>query len=654
MYETFFGLKEMPFSVMPDPRFAYRSLGHKIAEGRMRFAADYKSGLAVLTGPIGCGKCLAPGTLVLMYDGRVKPVEVVRRGDLLMGPDSRPRRVLSTTNGFDRMYRVRPVKGDPYVVNEPHILSLRYTRGLGMKSGQIVNISVRDYLSRSDAFKATTKGWRAAVNWPEQPVALEAYFLGLWLGDGSADGSADGPRISTTDVPVVDYLEEFAERACAQVRRVVIKGDCCPAYDITTGRCATQKFGFGQNPVRNALRDYGLIGDKHIPHVYKANSRQVRLELLAGLIDSDGHLHGNTYDLVFKSESLAADVAFVAQSLGFAASLTLCRKVCTNSVKASSRLNGRPGAYWRICISGDTEAIPVRLARKRATPRRQKKDVLRTGIAAVEPVGTGIYFGFELDGDGLFLLGDFTVTHNTTIANMLVADWADDTSKRVAYLPTADDRGRSAFIRRVMDGFGVTTERAFRNYADNRDALERFLLDEHEAGRHAVLVIDEAQKIHPDNFDTLTDLTNFQTATEKFLTIILFAQDNFSNKLRLKDAFTSRIAFTGHLDPLSPEDLRGMIAYRLTVGGAQIRTRRPARKGEEPAPDLSPFLTDDALVEVFKITKGVPRDVCIFLSALFLDAYVRDEKPVGCETVKATLAEMSRMKKWPVQIKETK
>ena len=53
MYESFFGLKEMPPHVMPDPRFAYRSLNHKIAEGRMRFAADHRAGLAVLTGPQG-------------------------------------------------------------------------------------------------------------------------------------------------------------------------------------------------------------------------------------------------------------------------------------------------------------------------------------------------------------------------------------------------------------------------------------------------------------------------------------------------------------------------------------------------------------------------------------------------------------------------
>jgi general secretion pathway protein A len=246
---------------------------------------------------------------------------------------------------------------------------------------------------------------------------------------------------------------------------------------------------------------------------------------------------------------------------------------------------------------------------------------------------------------GLAVLTGPVGSGKTTTANMLMTDWEDDPSKSVAYLPTADDRGRAAFLKRVMDGFGI--ESTARNYGANRSILERFLLEEHKAGRHAVLVIDEAQKIHPENFDTLVDLTNFQTATEKFLTIILIAQDNFSNKLRTKDAFTSRIAFTGHLDPLSFDDFQGMIAHRLTVAGAKLKNK-PAKGDAEPMPNLSAFLTDEALVEVYRITKGVPRDVCMFLSTLFLDAFVIDSKPITQEQVTKTLTEMARLKKWPV------
>ena len=77
--------------------------------------------------PTGAGKCLGKGVRVLMHDGTIKNVEDIRAGDLLMGPDSKPRKVLSTTSGTDNLYRVIPKKGKPYVVNEPHILSLRMT-----------------------------------------------------------------------------------------------------------------------------------------------------------------------------------------------------------------------------------------------------------------------------------------------------------------------------------------------------------------------------------------------------------------------------------------------------------------------------------------------------------------------------------------------
>jgi general secretion pathway protein A len=234
----------------------------------------------------------------------------------------------------------------------------------------------------------------------------------------------------------------------------------------------------------------------------------------------------------------------------------------------------------------------------------------------------------------------------TTIANMLVQDWSQDQTKAVAYLPTADDRGRAAFLKRVMDGYGLASNA--RNYAANRTAFETFLLGEQEAGRHPVLVIDEAQKIHPDNLDTIVDMTNFQTADAKFITVILFAQDNFANKLRGKDAFTSRIAYIGHLDPFVFEDMQGMIAHRLRVGGANVSVL----PSDEERPNLSPWLTPEALVEIYRITKGVPRDVCIFLSALFLDAYVADEKPIPVDLVTRTLADMSRLKKWPVVLPE--
>jgi hypothetical protein len=68
--------------------------------------------------------CHRAGQGILMVEGSMKPVEQVVEGDLLMGPGSRPRKVLSLIRGQAEMYEVRPVKGKPWVVNKEHILSL--------------------------------------------------------------------------------------------------------------------------------------------------------------------------------------------------------------------------------------------------------------------------------------------------------------------------------------------------------------------------------------------------------------------------------------------------------------------------------------------------------------------------------------------------
>ena len=55
MYETYFGLRERPFSKTPDPRFLFLSHGHREALARMQYAVEERD-LVLLTGEIGCGK----------------------------------------------------------------------------------------------------------------------------------------------------------------------------------------------------------------------------------------------------------------------------------------------------------------------------------------------------------------------------------------------------------------------------------------------------------------------------------------------------------------------------------------------------------------------------------------------------------------------
>lgn len=351
----------------------------------------------------GVGKCLGKGTLVLLFDGRIKPVEKIQVGDRLMGPDSKPRTVLSTTKGIEPLYEIQPVKGDSYIVNESHILSLKIT-GLGKvhkrigknqyKSNQIANISVADFLKESNRFQEKAKGWRTSVEWQETPLPIDPYFLGLWLGDGAIRD----PEICNPDIEIEHYLRSFSESQGMRYVKRIFPGKC-DVHRISGTRSNKP------NKVYECLKRLGVTHAKHVPHAFKVNSRKNRLEILAGLLDTDGHMTGGGFEFSSKSEQLTNDVLFLARSLGLAAYRSYEQKSCQT---------GHIGWYYRVFISGDCSVIPTKIKRKQAPPRKQVKDVLRTGIS-VAPIGLGEYYGFTLHEDPLFLLGDFTVTHNTRL-----------------------------------------------------------------------------------------------------------------------------------------------------------------------------------------------------------------------------------------------
>ena len=147
---------------------------------------------------------------------------------------------------------------------------------------------------------------------------------------------------------------------------------------------------------------------------------------------------------------------------------------------------------------------------------------------------------------GLAVLTGPVGSGKTTIANQLQNTWSDDKTKSVGFLPSATVRTPAAFLRLLLEAFGKTPKRT---ESDNRRLLERFLLDEYNANRHPVLLLDEGQNVASRNIDTISDLTNFQTARTKLITIVLLAQDNLPDKLDSKDAFRSRITVVAHLDP---------------------------------------------------------------------------------------------------------
>lgn len=277
-----------------------------------------ESGRHIVALATGLGKCLGRGTPVLMYDGSIRPVEQIKAGDIVMGPDGKPRLACGVTRGTGPMYRIIPEKGTPYTVNGPHVLSFRIAGnveapdGKIYRDGEICNISVTEYLDASEEFKSAAKGWRTGVEFPECEVPIPPYKFGRMF--------------------------------------------------------------FRQSNV--------LLADNRIPPAYLHNSKHMRMGLLRGIM---GEIMGEIQSCEFDDKILAEQVLYLARSLGYDSGLE------------------QTGSKWRVWVSGSPHIGTA----------------VTFGVKVV-PIGTGEYFGFELIGtDRLFLLGDFTVTHNTVIFSSL-------------------------------------------------------------------------------------------------------------------------------------------------------------------------------------------------------------------------------------------
>jgi hypothetical protein len=370
----------------------------------------------IITGKPGTGKCLGFNTPVIMFDGTIKNVQDVEEGDQLMGDDSTVRNVLSVTQGTEDLYEIQQNKGDNYIVNKSHILSLKiskvnsvvrvnnteYRKFDETSRETVIDISVPDYLKLNKTTQNNLKGFKVGVEFEEFLTEIDEYTLGFWLGNSAFERNE-------INIPEASILYFFYQS---------FPKDLNSYLEFVEG----SKYRYKIMPIKRKSTEQSFLdllnnlkilekNEKFIPHHFKVNSRTKRLRLLAGIIDSAGVLNNNCYEITEKNQVFAGDIVFLCRSLGFYTSI---------SETEQGGLDRESYNYYRIIISGDKlNDLPLLIERKKVLyERKQIKDALKTGII-VNYLGKGDYYGFTLDGNSRFLLGDFTVTHNTTVAKIL-------------------------------------------------------------------------------------------------------------------------------------------------------------------------------------------------------------------------------------------
>ena len=169
------------------------------------------------------------------------------------------------------------------------------------------------------------------------------------------------------------------------------------------------------NNIRKGLQKYNLLKNKHIPQDFKMNSKEIRMNVLAGIIDSDGHYQKKKkqVEITLKSEKLIDDIIWIARSLGLSCYKSKIKKKCCD--------NGKIDDYFRINIVGETlYEIPTKIFRKIIDKRTCLRDPLKLSFI-VERVEDNDFYGFELDENHRFLLGDFIVQKNSNGKSVTVS-----------------------------------------------------------------------------------------------------------------------------------------------------------------------------------------------------------------------------------------
>jgi hypothetical protein len=400
-------------------------------------------------------ECFDPETPILMWNGIIKKAKEIVVGDYLIDDKGNATRVRSTCSGVKGMYEVVPDKRNfmSHTVTDNHILTLKVkkhkiTRYRGNKAAKtlcwfdkkslkyrykdfsnedqlyefqskiddddVIDITIEKYLSLPQNVQKNLYLFKSdGINWEHKDVALDPYILGMWLGDGASSGYG----FATADKELLDKWVEWGKYNDATIR----KGHRY-AYTISSTINNTQP-GIACNkteqaPLKKLLEKYNLVKNKHIPLEYLTNDRKTRLALLAGIVDTDGSVRANGHEIRIcqgeRNYKILYDTEFLARSLGF--SCHVSDGTCTYSVNGEKRQ--RP--YKELTITGkNLYEIPTILPRKKLNMFDNPTSVNRCACflqSSFKLVPKDIlpYVGWQLEGNGRFLLGDMTVTsHNT-------------------------------------------------------------------------------------------------------------------------------------------------------------------------------------------------------------------------------------------------
>jgi general secretion pathway protein A len=231
-----------------------------------------------------------------------------------------------------------------------------------------------------------------------------------------------------------------------------------------------------------------------------------------------------------------------------------------------------------------------------------------------------------LERKGFVLLtGEAGTGKSTLLARTLQCLPANRVVSSVILNPTLTE---SEFLELAMLDFGFTNVPSSK--AQRLVQLQEFLMRVRQAGKIAVLVVDEAHKLAPSVLEEVRLLSNLELPGEKLLQIVLAGQDEILEMLDRPELrqFSQRISFRLALSPLAPADIEQYVALRWAKAGART----------------APPFTSEAYDEIARSSRGIPRLVNSLCDNALTTAFVEKPPVVGARHVREAARDLALLR----------
>lgn len=345
-----------------------------------------------------CAKALRHGSKVY-YEDRVGSIEDVKVGERIYGKDGKLTTVLGVfPQGLKELYKIILRDGREIECCGDHLWTVfdnsvnRYktlnTKDIyeNYKSTQIDN-RYNKVVNKYKYFVPINE----PIDYKEQSLEIEPYYLGIWLGDGTSDRPYE---ITNIEEEVIEYIKYYSNNLGLNYHK---KDNYKHLLHKSINKRKKENFS-------KLFRSLGVIDNKHIPSKYLYNSVENRLELLKGLMDTDGSCSkSGAITFTNKNKTLIKDVMFLIRSLGINCSLS------EFAIKNST--------YYKITLFTDLPVFKVKRKLKnynKTLNKKSKSYKTMTSIVSIEPTLTDYATCIRVDNeDSLFLTTDFIPTHNS-------------------------------------------------------------------------------------------------------------------------------------------------------------------------------------------------------------------------------------------------